>query len=86
MRRVLKSVGTVKFKIFKGAILIENRSVSVVVNHIAIGAEGLEFNSRAGRIGHGHQRLATAAIFLRSCVAAARRRGNEPSHWLHAST
>ena len=33
----------------------------------------------------GRQRLATAAIFLRSCVAKVLSEGEEPRHSLHAS-
>ena len=48
--------------------LVADRPVGLVVKDTAIGAVGFAFDSRAGQIGHSEQ-LATAATFLRSCVA-----------------
>ena len=62
-----------------------NRLVTSVVMHIAIEAGGLGFDSRASLIGQCRQRLVTAAMFLRSCVAQALNRGDEPRHLLHAT-
>ena len=52
--------------------------------NIAIGAGGLGFNSGQVKAAQCHQRLATAATFLRSCVAQALRREDGPHHSLHA--
>ena len=54
--------------------------VNISVTHVAIDAEDLRFNSQAGQI--SSQRLATAATFLRTCVAQALRRGVGPRHSL----
>ena len=43
---------------------MDNRPVGEVVKDIPIGAVGLEFDPRAGQIGHCLQPLATAATFL----------------------
>ena len=61
-----------------------------MVKDIAIGAEGLKFGFRFGQIGYGvanrcPQLLATAAIFLWSCVALALSREDKPRHSLHVS-
>ena len=54
-----------------------------IVQDITIDAEGLGFNSWAGQC---RQRLATAATFLRSCVAQASSLGEGGfCHSLHAS-
>ena len=45
--------------------------LGVVSEDIVIGAGGLEFNARAGQIRHSV--VATAAMFLRICVAKAQR-------------
>ena len=57
--------------------------VTQCVEHIAIGAEGLGFDSKGGLSGH---RVATAVTFLRSCVAMALSCGHGPRKSLHAST
>ena len=54
--------------------------VSFVIKDIAVVAEDLEFDSD-----EGGQRLATDAMFLRSCVALALSRGDGSRHSLHAS-
>ena len=51
----------------------------------AIGKGGLGFDSRADQFVHCHQRLATAAMFFRICVAQALSPGDEPRQSLHAS-
>ena len=59
----------------------------VAVRDITIGAGGDGFDPRARQIRHSRQRLATAAAFLRSCVAhQALSRGDRPCHSLHANT
>ena len=53
------------------------------VKDVAVDAEDLRFNSQAGQIRHSvARRLATAATFLRTCVAPALRRGVGPRHSL----
>ena len=52
---------------------------------IALCAGGLELDFRVGQSGLCRQRLATAAMFLWSCVAQAPSRGDGPHHSLHAS-
>ena len=54
-----------------------NRQLSAVVNHIAIDAVGLWFDSQAGLMGHS---FATAATFFWSCGVQALNRGDEPCH------
>ena len=66
-------------------MLYLRRAVCSNVKHIAIGAEGLRFDSRVGQIGRSRQRLATAATFLRNCVTQALNRGDRPRHSSHAS-
>ena len=55
---------------------------NVGLKDIAIGAEDLGFNSRAGCIGRS---VATAAMFLRSCVTQVLNRGDGSRHLLHAA-
>ena len=67
-----------------------NLPLAQLLSAQAIGAEDLGFDSRAGQIDYRagqqcRQRLATAATFLRSCVAQALSRGDGPRHSLHAS-
>ena len=57
---------------------------SVVTKDIAIGAGGFGFDSQAGQMNTCRRRLATVAMFLRSCVAQALNHGNGPRHSLHA--
>ena len=61
-----------------------NRPLAQLLSAHAIGAEGLGFESRVGQIGTVSP-LATAATFLRSCVAQALSRGDGSPHSLHAS-
>ena len=58
-----------------------------MVSDIAVGAEGLEFVSRAGEVvlNVANASLPAAAMFLRSCVAQALSRKDDPRHSLHAS-
>ena len=55
------------------------------IKDIVIGVGGCWFNSGPCQIGHCRQRLATAAMFLRSCVALALNPGGGPRHSLYAS-
>ena len=55
------------------------------VYDIAIIAVGQGFDSRDGQIGDSvTNSVATAAMFLRSCVVQALSRGDGPRHLLHA--
>ena len=60
--------------------VVFNRQVSEVLEDIAIGAGGPEFDSRAGQCRQCRQRFVTVVIFFRSCT----RRGGGPRHSLHA--
>ena len=51
-------------------------SFGVVVKNMTTPVGGHGFDSRSGQIGHCRQRLATAATFLRRCVAQALRSGD----------
>ena len=60
-----------------------DQSVDVAVKHIAIGAGGVGFDPRVGQFVRYRQRIATAAMFLRSCVAQALNRGAGPvTHYM----
>ena len=68
--------------------LQKHRPIGEVVKDIAIGARGHGFDSWAGQIiGHGRQRLITAATFLRSSCYVAQAKSSEdgPRHSLPAS-
>ena len=62
-----------------------NLPICSAAKNIAFGAAGYRRDSPAGRIAQCRQRLATAAVFFRSCVAQALSHGNRPRHSLHAS-
>ena len=59
--------------------------VVVLDKDIVIGLESRGFYSRAGLIGYIGQRFATAATFLRSCVAQALSCGDRLRHSFHTS-
>ena len=61
---------------------LSHRQFAQLPSQPAIGAGGQGFKSRVGQIG---QRLATAATFLRSCVAQALSRGDGLRNSLHVS-
>ena len=60
--------------------LIKDRPLAQLLGAHAIGAVGHGFKFRVCR-----QRLATVAMFLRSCVAQVLSRGDGSRHSLHAS-
>ena len=61
-------------------------AVCVKVKEIAIGAEGLGFDSRAGQMWTQYrQSLTTAAMFLQSCVIQVLSGQDGPHHSLHTS-
>ena len=63
----------------------KNRPVSLVAKHTLSEREVRGWTTRPVKSAQCRQLLATAAMFLRSCVAQALSRGDEPRHLLHAS-
>ena len=62
-----------------------NRPVSSVAKRTLSQQEVWDSTPRSVKSAQCRQRLATAAMFLRSCVAQALSRGDKPRHSLHAS-
>ena len=60
-----------------------NQPIAQLLSAYAIGAGGLSSNPGSVKSAQCRQRLATAAMFLRSCVAQALSHGDGPRHSLH---
>ena len=64
----------------------KDRPLAQLLSAYAIGGKSLGIKSRAGQIGAVSAQIgATAATFLRSCVALALSRGDGSRHSLHVS-
>ena len=74
------SFSSLNYKANYAGQVVQLQPGDVEFKNIANGAGGSGFDSQANRINHSRQRLATAATFLRSCVAKALSRRDEPNH------
>ena len=70
-------------EMFHSPTMFANRPIGVVVQHIAVSAGGVRFDSRADQIGHSAvtavTTTTTAATFLRSCFVLVLSCGDGPA-------